>query len=132
MKISTTNKRILFTVIAIVAVTVLALYSYFIDSTQFELAPKCFLYQLTGYKCPGCGTQRALHELSHLNIAAAWRYNPLLLVAIPVIAILFYFSYFGGKERFPKAAKVLYNYRFTWAVFAVIVAYWVLRNVFDF
>ena len=42
------------------------------------------LARLTGWDCPGCGTLRAAHQLTHGNLAAAWRLNPLAVALAPV------------------------------------------------
>ena len=50
--------------------------------------PPCPFLWLTGFYCPGCGSLRAIHELLHLRIAAAWSLNPLLIAAIPFVAMV--------------------------------------------
>ena len=42
-----------------------------------NLIPGCPYKALTGTDCPGCGTGRALAELSHLNISKAFDQNAL-------------------------------------------------------
>src|SRR5690606_15199079 len=46
--------------------------------------PGCVFRALTGLFCPGCGATRALHELTHLDVAAAWDLNPLFVLALPI------------------------------------------------
>jgi hypothetical protein len=46
--------------------------------------PGCPLHALTGWHCPGCGTTRALHQLLHGHIAAAFGLNPLTMTLLPV------------------------------------------------
>src|SRR3970282_358268 len=48
--------------------------------------PVCPFRALTGWLCPGCGTLRGLHELLHGNLAAAFRFNPLMLLSLPFVA----------------------------------------------
>ena len=126
------RKRIIFAAIAGMAVVAIILYSYFIDTSTEVLAPKCMLFKLTGFKCPGCGTQRALHELAHLNFGGFFRYNPILSLAIPYIVLLLYMQFFGGNERFPKFSEFIYGKKAIMWVFYLIIAYWALRNVFSF
>lgn len=45
-----------------------ALYFIF-DPAVTRWAPKCMFRVLTGYDCPGCGSQRALHALLHADMA---------------------------------------------------------------
>lgn len=126
------KKRRLWLLIIVAAVIIVAIYSYYVDTLQSVWAPKCFFLMLTGLKCPGCGTQRAFHELAHLNFAGVWHTNPILFLAIPYMLLLAYLSYFGGERRFPRLNAAVYSSRGVMAVFYIIIGYWVLRNVFGF
>ena len=125
MPLNVKQKRYIYAAITFVVVAAIAIYSYFVDTRGAALAPKCPLFLTTGYKCPGCGTQRALHELVHGNFVEFAIYNPILVIAIPYIVILVYLQYLGGADRFPKANNIL-------AWFFVIIAYWIIRNVLNF
>lgn len=57
---------------------------HFDPATTRGLYPVCFLHETTGLLCPGCGTLRALHQLTHGNFAAAWGLNPLVVSLLPV------------------------------------------------
>ncbi len=57
---------------------------YFFDPETAGFYPVCAVHQLTGLQCPGCGSLRALHQLTHGNIAQAWRLNPLLVALLPM------------------------------------------------
>ena len=46
--------------------------------------PGCPLLWLTGWYCPGCGGLRAVHALGHGDVGAAFGFNPLLVVLLPV------------------------------------------------
>lgn len=46
--------------------------------------PGCPLHALTGWYCAGCGTTRALHELLHGHVGAAFALNPLTMSLVPV------------------------------------------------
>ncbi len=50
--------------------------------------PRCWLYQLTGIQCPGCGATRAVHALLNGEFERAWRLNALVVGAIPLLAWL--------------------------------------------
>jgi len=45
----------------------------------------CFSRLVFGVKCLGCGLTRALMHLIHLDINAAMDFNPLCLVALPLL-----------------------------------------------
>ena len=38
------------------------------NPSSFTFYPRCPFYVLTGYKCPGCGTLRAIHHILNGNI----------------------------------------------------------------
>lgn len=81
---------------------------------------------LTGYDCPGCGAQRALHALLHGDIAAAWGYNPALFFLIPLAMV------YGSAELLGVRCRVtdwLYKPWLLWLLALGIIAWWILRNV---
>ncbi len=45
----------------------------------------CLFRNLTGFPCPGCGMTRALVSLARLDGAAAWAYNPAVVVVAPLL-----------------------------------------------
>ena len=49
---------------------------FFLDPTKHAFFPKCAFHMATGYSCPGCGSSRALHQLTHGNLLEAVRLNP--------------------------------------------------------
>ena len=50
----------------------------------------CPIKALTGLNCPGCGITRMFVALFHGDIYQAFRYNPLVFIELPIIAILFF------------------------------------------
>jgi hypothetical protein len=64
----------------------LALVLYRFDPATVSWLPKCPLYQLTGWHCPGCGVTRAAHALLNGDIPGAIAKNPLLVTAAPFMA----------------------------------------------
>ena len=98
-----------------------------INPATSGLFPKCPFLMLTGLKCPGCGSQRAIHCLLHLDIAGAFAYNALLVAALPAVALLVYCE--TVRTRKPRLYATVNNTRTTWGAFAVVVAWWVVRNV---
>lgn len=89
--------------------------------------PKCPFKALTGYSCPGCGSQRLIHSLLHLRFYDAFRYNALLFVALPYLVVLVYAS--ATRVRHQRLYLAL-NGR--WGIitpFVVILSWWVFRNI---
>jgi Protein of unknown function (DUF2752) len=73
--------------ILFVAALMLAVLWRFQPSGQF-FYPRCAFYELTGWKCPGCGGTRATHALLHGNVSGAWNDNPLAVLLAPLGAWL--------------------------------------------
>jgi hypothetical protein len=102
---------------------------FLLDPAQSGIFPRCPFLLLTGYECPGCGSQRAIHHLLHLRIGCAFRENALFAVLIPYVAMGIYLEYFGGKKRFPKLLSLLFGKRAAALLFLIILIFWVGRNV---
>jgi hypothetical protein len=49
----------------------------------------CPLYYATGIYCPGCGSLRAVNDLTHGHLAAAASSNLLLVGLLPVLGLLY-------------------------------------------
>ena len=47
----------------------------------------CPVWKLTGLLCPGCGVTRMCLALLRLDVAAAWRANAALLLALSLLHI---------------------------------------------
>ena len=45
----------------------------------------CLFRNLTGMPCPGCGMGRAVHAVLHADWQAAWAFNPMVVVAFPLL-----------------------------------------------
>lgn len=97
------------------------------DPEKFSFFPKCPFLLLTGLKCPGCGSQRAIHQLLHLHVGEALHYNALAVVALPVLAFLLFAELF--RRRFPRLALASSGPAFSWSILVVVVLWWILRNI---
>lgn len=111
--------------IGIIGVSIL--YSFNPEVSKFF--PPCMFHYFTGFDCPGCGSQRAIHYLLHLQIKEAFLRNPLLVISIPYLITGIYFEYLGGKQRFPAARKFLFGKKAILIAFCIIVLYWIGRNI---
>lgn len=59
---------------------------FWFDPNLNSFYPVCVFHQATGLLCPGCGSLRALHHLLHGHLITAFRFNPLLMITLPIIA----------------------------------------------
>lgn len=113
----------------IVSVVIIAgLIYFFFNPADNIFFPKCPLYWLTGLKCPGCGSQRAIHSLLHLDIETAFKYNALLVLSLPIIIILGYAEL--KRTKHPNLYLKIHNVKFIWGYFIVTISWWISRNIF--
>jgi hypothetical protein len=104
------------------------IYKYF-NPYNHNFFPECIFHKLTGYKCPGCGSQRAIHYLFNLDIENAFRENALLVISIPYIIVLFYFKMVSEKsDRQLKINKILLGNKALIVIIVSVLAFWILRN----
>lgn len=106
-----------------------ALYLFYNLNPETEpIFPKCPFLVLTGYECPGCGTQRAIHQLLHLNIASALKYNAFMVFALPYVFMGIYMEHLGGKKRNKRLFRILFGRYSAVVILVIIILFWILRN----
>jgi hypothetical protein len=99
-------------VIAVMAVL------FALDPARAGIFPPCPFHELTGWWCPGCGSTRALHQLLHGHLAAAFWLNPLAVLLLPPVGYLV-----ARGERVPMRPIWI------WALAGMIIVFGVLRNI---
>ena len=112
-----------------IVILVLGLIYYKFNPSNMAIFPKCPFLLLTGLKCPGCGSQRAIHYLLHLDIYNAIKYNFLLVASLPVIAILVYAE--TVKIKKPTLYIKLHKARYVWTILGFVIVWWIIRNILD-
>lgn len=122
---SNTRKIVAAAALIIVVGVCAAIYFCFDPAKGDIFFPKCPFLMLTGHRCPGCGSQRAIHSLLHGNVIHALRQNALAVIAIPVIALSIATQFFPHRLR--TLNRVLSSSRFAIATLVVILAWWALR-----
>ncbi len=122
-------RRLLVIVLAVALLLVFGSIYYALDPSQSGFFPRCVFHELTGYKCPGCGTQRAVHALLHGDVAAALRYNAILLIAVPWIVLCLYAE--SQRTRNPRLYDRLNAPLLIWLFLALVLIWWLLRNIFN-
>lgn len=84
---------------------------------------------LVGFACPFCGSLRAVHDLTNLDLAAAASSNLLLVLALPVVLVLWVrrlvVCWQGGEAMAPLRVPA----SLWWALGAVLTVFTVLRNL---
>jgi hypothetical protein len=100
---------------------------------ETRIFPACPFFTITGLKCPGCGSQRAIHFLLNGDLFHAAKENFLLVFSIPYIALAFYYDLKRDKtEGEIKWRKRMYGLKAIIILLGVIVLFWILRNIFLF
>ena len=107
-------------------ILLLAVYAVF-DPSETAFFPKCPFFWLTGLKCPGCGSQRAMHQLLTLHIGEAFRYNAFMVIAIPLILFLLVAELF--MDRWPRLSRLGSSPVLSWSILAAVLLWWLLRNL---
>lgn len=102
-------------------------YSY--NPATTSLFPRCPFLVLTGLKCPGCGSQRAIHCLLHLDIGGAFFYNALMVLSLPIVFILLYAELMRQKK--PSFYEHLHKPAYIWIYFIIVLVWCVTRNIFN-
>lgn len=122
------KRRATIAALAAAVVAVVVFYGFH-DPAADGLAPRCVFKTLTGYDCPGCGFQRAMHAMLHGDVAAAWRYNAFLFFMLPVGL-----TYLGCElwpERWTRLQKVLFSPWMIIIMLVLTIGWWIGRNLVD-
>jgi hypothetical protein len=104
-----------------------ATYLFLFDPAKGIGYPSCPFRMLTGWQCPGCGTTRALHQLLHGHPVNAFELNPLLIVALPLLAFAL-FTYTRSAISNKNIASGIFPAKYSWVIFGVIITFWIFRN----
>ena len=127
MAIAKKYKYLTYAIMATILVAVIVYMYYQYDPSYSSLAPKCIVRQLTGYDCPSCGVQRAIHSLLHLDVERAFWLNPFISVVAPYIVLLILTTLCKGEvfcrmRQYVQRRVVVYSY------IALYFIWWVVRN----
>ena len=102
----------------LLAATGILLVLFFFDPARFSFYPRCPLHSVTGLDCPTCGSLRAIHQLLHGHVRAAYALNPLLFYLVPA-GLLLVFRPIRNHCRW-----------LLWPALALLVGYFIWRNWF--
>ncbi|WP_423809510.1 DUF2752 domain-containing protein [Porphyromonas catoniae] len=108
---------------------VLVILYYALEPSSGSL-PSCLLLRLTGFRCPGCGTQRAVHALLHGDFAQGIAYNYSLLFTVPILALYISDALWG--EKTPRLRGFLHHPIVILLLVSILLAWWILRNCWGY
>ena len=104
--------------VGMVLLLALGIAAFFLfDPSETQYFPRCPFFALTGLKCPGCGTSRALYATLHSQFAEALHFNAVLPA---LFVLLVYCLIFPQRAQRPV---------FTWSVLAFVIIWGVARNI---
>jgi hypothetical protein len=104
-----------------------AIYVFYFEPGKTGFFLLCPFRWITGIICPGCGSTRALHQLLHGNLAAAFLLNPLFVVALPFLIWGFLrYSKNAFQQKIPNRNALAPKYLYL--IFIVVVSFWIFRN----
>lgn len=101
-------------------------YQY--DPSTCVFFPKCPVHLLFGIPCPGCGSQRAIHSLLHLDFAKALQYNAFAASLLPILAILIVSS--ALREKHPSFYRITHHRYIATSFVFLVPLWWILRILF--
>lgn len=114
-------------VVSAILMGVFVLLYRIIDPAISYLMPKCIFKMLTGYDCPSCGSQRALHALLNGQVYEAVMFNPFIFVIAPYLVAVLYASF--SKSKIAISIRVVTHHYITITIYLIIyILWWVLRN----
>lgn len=122
------QKKLIYIALTLAAISAIVVYGSLDPSVHHF--PRCPIYLLTGLKCPGCGSQRALHHLMNFDIPEAFRDNALIVISIPILALYAIASLL--KTRNPKLYKATHNRAAGWIAVTFIALWTIIRNICGF
>ena len=113
-------------VLGIVSTALYFLYVFNPASSTFYVP--CPFHALTGLYCPGCGSLRAIHQLLHGHMAAAFGLNPLMILSLPFLGYCF-LSYCLIGIRGRSLPDVFVPPLSIWIYLGVVLLFWIIRNI---
>ena len=108
---------------------VAGLVFYFYSPLNSSFYPSCIFKSFTGLSCPGCGSQRAFHELLHFNFSAAFAYNPLFIVSIPYGLALLFLTQTSAGQKLPAIYRLLTGKITLLIIGLIVLAFFIFRNL---
>src|SRR5215213_1802588 len=109
----------------ITVICALLVIYFFVDARKGGF-PECPFHSLTGWYCPGCGSQRALSSLLHGNLLEAMHNNILMVLFLP---LLLYSIFINLRYAGRRKMKLWYSLMFVKIVLIAVLCFWFVRNI---
>ncbi|MCY7422756.1 MAG: DUF2752 domain-containing protein [Chitinophagaceae bacterium] len=122
-------KRAVALVVPAAIISGILLFYFLFDARKTTWLPQCPFHLLTGFYCPGCGSQRALSSILHGEFLQALRFNVLLIASLPLLMYSATVMIVNKTTGNHIVQKFFYSASFGRIVLIVILAFWFLRNL---
>jgi hypothetical protein len=124
-----TKQQIKITLISTAVLVLLIIYGSF-NPSKSRFFPKCPVKTAFHIDCPGCGSQRAVHALLHFDVVQAFKFNALLVIALPYLALALGLTLIKNpSEKITSLRNRLYGHHATLIVLGVVVFFGIFRNI---
>ncbi len=124
------QKRKYITAAGITIFVAVLLYFYFNDPSDKENAfISCTFKKVTGWDCAGCGGQRSLYHLLHLDFTEALQYNTFFVILLPYFLVLIFYAIrdFIYGSGYPK--NFWFSGKMALIIVGLIFLFTILRNL---
>jgi len=119
------RERLTYLGLAIPIAAALVLYCF--NPAESRFYPGCSFHATTGLHCPGCGCLRAMHQLLHGHVSAAFHFNPLFVTSLPIFLLHFTRAGLRHHHGDPRALEV--KTVWLWVGGAILLLFGILRNL---
>lgn len=115
-----TNKIVL----AVLTIVITAFYFCW-NPSEITSLPICPFKNLSGFYCPGCGGQRALHQILHGNFLEAFHSNLLIYIFLPFFILKI------SDELFDTTNSKIFllKKKGIWIFLGFLICFTILRNL---
>ncbi|MCD7741891.1 MAG: DUF2752 domain-containing protein [Ruminococcus sp.] len=87
----------------------------------------CLFYEITGFKCPGCGVTHMLVHLIRLEFKEAFESNPLLFFMLPFLLVLLIIRITFMPKWLDPNSKILSRIMLVCVVLSLVFG--IVRNI---
>lgn len=84
---------------------------------------------LTGWSCPGCGSQRFMHALLNGNFADAWHFNYFLPFGIIMALVCLWLEW--TRKSHSRRYRYMMRPLFIQLFIAVVIIWTIIRNILN-
>ena len=120
---------IMLCILASFSAVVIFVYSNY-SPADSRLFPQCPFKLLTGWSCPSCGVQRAMHSLLHGRWCEALSYNYFFVISVPYAILVSIAFVLRKTKESERMAGLLEHKTLAMAYVYCFFAWFIIRNVF--